>query len=169
MIILGIDVGVTGAIAALRDDGAFQDVRDLPIMVTGKAKWVDAMEMLHIVRDMRNGSEAVAFVERVHAMPMMGSVASNSKGMTLGSTLAALQIAGVAIELVEPGVWKRAMSLTAPKGTTDREKKLASLTRARMLFPAAPLTRVGDNNRAEALLIASYGQRFRQGRPEVAA
>jgi len=168
MIIIGVDCGITGAIAALRDDGAFMGVHDLPIMTAGKAKWIDAVEMLRIIRELRDGHDALAYVERTRAMPGMGGIASNSKGMALGSTLAAIQMAGIGIELVEPSVWKRALGLIAPKDTSDREKKLASLSRARLLFPAAPLERQLDNGRAEALLIASYAQRFRQKTQAVA-
>jgi hypothetical protein len=162
MLIFGLDVGITGGIAALAEDGSYIDCHDLPIMVHGKGKWVDGVELLKMVRDMRKGEPARAMVERIHAMPSMGAVANNSKGMTLGSTLATLQIAGCAIELVEPGTWKRALGMLAPN-TSDREKKHASLCRARQLFPMAPLTRIGDSGRAEALLIAHYTQRFRQG------
>jgi hypothetical protein len=155
---LGIDVGITGAIACLRDDGAFLDVEDLPVMTYRTAKWIDGTELLTIVRRMRQGSPAKAIVERIHAMPAMGALANNSKGMTLGSTLSILQVAGCAIELVEPGTWKRGLGLLAPK-STDREKKVASLHRARQLFPSAPLSRIADNGRAEALLIAHWHQR----------
>lgn len=159
MILLGVDVGITGAIAALRGDGAFQDVRDLPITSNGGAKWIDGPELLSIVRQMRNGAEARAIVERTHAMPKLGTVAANSKGMTLGSVLATLQIAGIAVELVTPQGWKRSLGLLAP-GTSDRQKKTASLHRARQLFPSAPLERQLDNGRAEALLIAHWACRY---------
>jgi hypothetical protein len=167
MLTLGFDCGVTGAVACLREDGAYVDCHDLPIMTYRTAKWIDGTVLLQMIREMRQGEPATAMVERIHGMPNMGSVANNSKGMTLGSTLSTLQIAGVAIELVEPGTWKRAMGLIAPK-STDREKKAASLHRARQLFPSAPLARIADSNRAEALLIAAYAQRFRQGQLEVA-
>lgn len=153
MLTFGVDVGITGAIACLRDDGAFLDVEDLPVMTYRTAKWIDGVVLLAIVRRMRQGQPVKAVVERIHAMPAMGALANNSKGMTLGSTLSILQVAGCAIELVEPGTWKRALGLIAPK-SSDREKKAASLHQARQLFPSAPLSRIADNGRAEALLIA---------------
>lgn len=167
MITLGIDVGVTGAIAALRDDGAFLDVRDLPVMSSGKTKWIDGPGLLSMIFDMRNGQEARAVVEHIHATPKMATTTGHSLGLTLGSVLATLQQAGIAIELVTPVTWKRSLGLLAP-GSTDREKKLASLCRARMLFPFAPLERQLDNGRAEALLIAHYSQRSRPGQLAVA-
>jgi crossover junction endodeoxyribonuclease RuvC len=160
MFTLGIDVGITGALAVISQrDGEVVALHDLPVMVWGKTKWIDAFELCGLIRHARAGHPCRAFVEHVHAMPKLGCVAANSKGMTLGSTLAALQFAGVAFELLPPTTWKRALGLIATD-STDSQKKLASLTRARMLFPTADLDRVKDHNRAEALLIAHYGQRY---------
>lgn len=168
MLTLGVDVGVTGAIGCLRDDGAFQDVEDLPIMFHGKTKWIDGTEFLAIVRRMKQGQPARAFVEKTQATPKIGVSTSNSMGLTLGSVLSILQIAGCSIELVYPQVWKRALNLI-DSSKSDRDKKHASLCRARQLFPSAPLTRHADNGRAEALLIAWYSQhRNPQGQLEVA-
>lgn len=167
MLTLGIDVGVTGAVACLRDDGAFQGVEDLPIMTHGKTRWIDGVEFLAIVRRLKQGQECRAFVEKTQATPKIGVTTANSMGLTLGSTLVVLQIAGCAIELVYPQVWKRALNLI-DSSKSDRDKKAASLHRARQLFPSAPLERHLDNGRAEALLIAHYSQRFKQGQLAVA-
>lgn len=167
MLYLGIDVGVTGAIACLGRDGEYLDVEDLPVMTHGKTKWIDPNEFLAIVRRMRDGREARAFVEKTQATPQIGVTTANSMGLTLGSVVATLLIAGVGIELVYPQNWKRALGLIN-RQSSDRDKKYASLQRARQLFPTAPLERQNDNGRAEALLIAHYGQRFQQGQLEVA-
>lgn len=161
MRILGIDVGVTGSVSAIRDDGAFEGVWDLPVMTLGKTKWIDAMGLLGILREARNGNDAIAVVEHIHATPKMGCTTGHSLGLTLGSVLGTVQIAGIPLELVTPVEWKRGLNLLMP-GASDREKKHASLCKARMLFPSAPLERQKDNGRAEALLIASWylrGQR----------
>lgn len=158
MITFGIDCGLTGAIAALDQRTGEVRVEDLPVMIHGAAKWIDAEEMLRIVRELREGRPARAVVEQVHAMPKLGVVAANSKGLTMGSLLAALQIAGVSIEFVAPTTWKRDLGLLAPKAS-DREKKHASLCKARLLFPTAELTRAKDHGRAEALLIAHWAVR----------
>lgn len=169
MLTIGVDVGITGAIAFLNTDGQFVAVHDLPVCVYGKSKWIDPMALLAIVRETRDAhgfrgtSPARAFVEQTHAMPKLGTVAANSKGMTFGSTVAALQIAGVSLELVTPQKWKASLGLLLP-GSSDREKKEASLTRARMLFPSADLDRKKDHGRAEALLIAHWAHRHVLGR-----
>lgn len=157
MIHLGIDVGISGAIAALNADGSFRDVRDLPIFTHGKTRWIDATELLSIIRDLRDGQSAHAMIEQIHGTPKMGVITCTSMGLTLGSTLGAIQFAGIRFELVKPQQWKKHFGLLMP-GAKDREKKHASLCRARQLFPTADLGRMKDNNRAEALLIAMYGE-----------
>lgn len=158
VITLGIDVGLTGAIAAIDEYEQLVALHDLPVMVHGSAKWIDGSVLLSLLCDIRGGKPARAIVEHVHAMPKLGTVAANSKGMTMGSVLATLQMASCAIELVSPQTWKRDLGLIAPK-SSDREKKAASLSKARMLFPTADLDRVKDHNRAEALLLASWAMR----------
>lgn len=167
MLTLGVDCGVTGAIACLRDDGAFQAVEDMPVMFHGKCKWADGIVLLDIVRRMKQGQACRAVVEKTQATPKIGVTTANSMGLSLGSTLAVLQIAGCSIELVYPQVWKRALGMLMPGGS-DREKKAASLHRARQLFPSAPLVRQLDNGRAEALLICWYAQRFLHGQGNLA-
>lgn len=162
MLTIGIDVGITGALAVLDEQEQLVGLEDLEVMVHGSAKWIDAQELLGVIRLLREGRPARAVVEHVHAMPKLGTVAANSKGMTMGSVLAALQIAGVAIELVSPQTWKRALGLIAPQAT-DTQKKRASLSKARMLFPTAELGLGKHHNRAEALLIAHWAVRHRNG------
>lgn len=169
MLIFGLDVGVKGCICCLRDDGAFLDLEDLPLVSYRSATWIDGIELAAIVRKWRGPDRvpAIAAVEHIHGMPKMTSVANNSKGLTLGSALSILQITGCKIELIPPQCWKRYHGLLMPKAT-DTEKKRASLRRARGLFPSAPLEQQSHHNRAEALLIGLYGLRDRQGQLAVA-
>lgn len=154
MLTIGIDVGVSGAIAVVESNGSLVTLQDLPIVVYGKLKWVDAPELVSIIREARQGRPAQAFVEHVHAMPKLSTVAANAMGRTFGSVVAAVQMAGVSLELVSPQKWKRDLGVTSDKD--------GSLSRARCLFPTADLHRVKDHNRAEALLIVHYAQRHLQ-------
>lgn len=166
MITIGVDVGVTGAIALLDDAGQLLGVRDLPICVNGALKWIDGPKLLTIIRNIAasaNDKHAQAFVERTQPMPKKGVVAANQQGLTLGSVLSTLHIAGVSTELVVPAVWKKTFGLLMPNAK-DGAKKEANRTKARMLFPACEdLERVKDHNRAEAMLIALYGYRLTRG------
>jgi len=157
---IGIDVGLTGALATLDEQGDARFIADLPIASSGSVKWIDGGELLRLLFAARHGDQpARVIVEQVGPMPKLGIVAANSKGLTLGSVLAILQVAQLPFELVSPVRWKRALGLIMPQAS-DNEKKAASLQKARQLFPKADLDRVKDHNRGEALLLAHYAQRF---------
>lgn len=159
MLTLGVDVGVTGCIACLRDDGMFLDLEDLPIVFHRKTKLIDGIVLRDIVRRMRQGQPAIAVIEKTQPTPKLGVTQAFSMGMTLGSTIDALRFGGCSLEFVLPQVWKRAAGLLMP-GATDTEKKRASLNQARKLFPSAPLDLAGNHNRAEAMLIARWHQQW---------
>lgn len=169
MITIAIDVGVSGALASLDESGNIVSVRDLPLTIHGKQKWINGGELLRMLFAARRGDQpARVFVEYMHALPMMddeggttrggGLYAASKKGMVLGSILSILEVAQLPFELVVPQKWKRALNLIMPKATYQQRKQ-ASLDRARMLFPKAPLHLQKHDGRAEALLIAHYGQR----------
>lgn len=60
------------------------------------------------------------------------------------------------IELVAPGTWKKALGLSSDKA--------ASLHKARLLYPDAPLGFKKDHNRGEAILLATYARSRFDGR-----
>jgi hypothetical protein len=67
-----------------------------------------------------------------------------------GSVLSVLQVLRLPVELITPAVWKRALGLSS--------QKLASLHKARLLFPGAELHLAKHDGRAEALLLAYHAQ-----------
>jgi len=155
--IIGIDPGVTGAIAVIRNSITDFAVHDLPITQLDSGKYIAALDLIGILRNLRRGESAVAYLERVHAMPKNGSVAAFSQGCTFGAIVAAIEVAGIPLVLVTPIGWKSALGVRGAKGESDRARKERSLGKARLLFPNAPLERAKDHGRAEALLIAYYG------------
>lgn len=164
-IILGIDVGVTGAIAAIDADGQYRGIEDLRVCRDKSTAWIDGPELVSSLQRLTGGATARAFIERLGAMPKSkggqefgGAHTAIVRGLVLGSVLASIQIAGIGGELITSVQWKRALGL--PK------EKHASLDKARMLYPRArgKLDRKCDHNRAEALLIAHFGHRFRLNR-----
>jgi len=161
--IIGIDPGLTGAVAIIGPDGT--TVEDLPVVRDGKLAWIDGLELEWLVRSMVGGNDdAVAYVERVGAHPVGGFVVAHSQGLTLGSVLAVLQFCRVPVHLVPSNVWKRAMGVQGDKDEAQKVRKQRSLDRARLLFPNLRLDRAKDHNRAEALLLAAYGQAQQAGR-----
>ena len=149
-LVLGIDPGVAGACAAIGERGEFVAVFDLPVCRDGKLAWVHGEDFRELLGETRNGRHVLrAFVERPQHMPGQGGTSSITIGAGIGSLLATLQVSVTPWELVTPGSWKRALGLPPEKS--------AAVDKARALFPTAPLTRKGDHNRAEALLLAAYG------------
>lgn len=150
--VIGIDPGLTGAIAVVDHDGALLALSDLPIIRDGKLSWVDGGRLQSFLIDTLTGRSARALVERVQAFPKQGRSSAFNFGVGFGSILSVLQARHIAIELVTPASWKRAMGLT--------NDKQASLDKARLLFPGADLPFAKHDGRAEALLLAQYGLRM---------
>jgi len=147
---IGVDCGISGAIALLNDNGSFISVHDMPVMAgTGKRQQVNASELAKIFRSMFEGGEA--YVERVSAMPKQGVSSMFSFGTSYGIVLGVLAAIGIPTILVTPQSWKKRA------GLTGKEKDYAR-TLAQQLYPAAELGRKKDIGRADALLIARFGE-----------
>jgi crossover junction endodeoxyribonuclease RuvC len=147
-LILGIDPGLSGALAVLGPAGDLERVADLPVIRDGRLAWIDGAALQSLLIEALSGRPARAIVERVSAMPRQGVASAFTFGVTLGSILAICQARHLAIELVTPAVWKRALGLSSDKR--------ASLDKARLLYPSAELDLAKHDGRAEALLLAHY-------------
>jgi len=159
MVIIGFDVGLSGAACALLVSNMgveFMDCIDLPTRADG------TKQPLHIAplgRWLENICPDEAWIENVQPMggqgaassPMMGSAAFRF-GMACGALRGALEAYEVPIRLVVPTVWKRHHQLLKCGKEASRELAIS-------LLPAAArfLTRKLDHNRSEACLIALYG------------
>jgi crossover junction endodeoxyribonuclease RuvC len=153
-VVIGVDPGATGAIAALDTDGGIVAVHDMPHHggIVSPALIADILSDLRLAHDL-----AVAWVERVHAMPRQGVSSSFKFGDAYGTVKGVLGGARVPLELVTPGKWKGDAGLTSDKGASRR--------RAIELWPehSATFARVKDDGRAEACLIARHGLLQRSG------
>lgn len=150
MILLGIDPGISGAYAVLHGDAVVQ-VEDLPVFVhIGRKRRTeldlatlgDTLEALHIEH---------VFLERVAARPRQGVTSMFRFGFTAGAICGLLTGMNIPMSFVTPQVWQRHHGI-GPSPDAARQ-------RAMQLFPSACscLAKKRDANRADALLIASYG------------
>ena len=157
-LIIGIDPGMTGAIAILAPKGD-HDVWEARHTADGKRV---QLPPLHNIRTLALESESVhVFIEDINATPKFGSQTSFKMGRALGALETwASMIPGASIEYVKPMKWKKAFGLVLAKKLNANEAKRVSLECARRLFPQVDLHRVADHNKAEALLIAEYGRRI---------
>ena len=151
MLIIGIDPGLTGAVAFLRD-GVYVGVDDMPTVGkgAGSVKFeVSPAGLKQIIKEHLQEGEFVAVVlERVNAMPGQGVSSVFSLGDSFGCARSVAATAGFELTYVVPVTWKKSYSLG-----TDKE---ASRALAIRYYPAAPLHLKKHDGRAEALLMARW-------------
>ncbi len=172
MILLGIDPGLSGAIAAVGGNGDWLQTYATPVLQTGKGNRrvydVTAMAMLlhDLTRDCDRIGGTRAAIERQQAMPSsvggrkQGTVSAFAQGYGYGLWLGLLAGLEIPHEILRPQAWQRAV------GVVPKSGKAGSLTRASQLWPDAPLRgpRGGAlDGVADALLIAEAGRRIHQG------
>lgn len=158
MIFLGIDPGLTGAVAAVDSAGtcAVEDLPTTPIPGGGLVKRrVDGLALAKLLRNLVPiGHECLIVIEAVRAMGGKNNAVQTQGSLmrTLGAIEATAEILRLKSHQIDPRQWKAFYGLDKDK---DR-----SLNIARELYPLAAhkLARVKDHNRAEALLLAHYGQ-----------
>jgi crossover junction endodeoxyribonuclease RuvC len=157
MIILGIDPGLSGALAFLdarTNELVVEDMPTVEVRRNNKLKReVSAQLVANII--VRKHVEA-AFLERVNAMTGQGVSSVFSFGRSSGIMEGVLAAFDIPTTLVTPQAWQKAMNV--------RDGKDGSRERAMQLFPASAdlFRRKKDDGRSDATLISVYG--FNQGR-----
>lgn len=155
MTVLGIDPGVSGAVARVSDDGA--RVWSPEVYKEGSRTRISPLWVRSVL--LTSPQPTLVVMERQSTRPGEAGVASFSAGWNAAVYHSVAQILGLRFEWVAPPTWKARFSLLAP-GLTPAERKSAALQRARELWPdlADDLKRVSDHGRADALLIAEWAR-----------
>lgn len=162
MRVIGIDPGISGAVAVIEIMGGVDGiapkcigVTDIPAIGTAAKARVDAIEL-------RNWIEVYhpdfAGIERAGSFPKQGIASTFKYARAVGTIEAVVACCGIPMTLVEPSKWKRAFHLNS-----DKE---ASRQLAIGLFPHAhdQLNLKRHHQRAEAMLIALFTANNRTGR-----
>jgi crossover junction endodeoxyribonuclease RuvC len=151
---IGIDPGLTGALALLSDVGALVALHDTPVISLktsrGLRREYDVPGLLTLLKPYA-GSQVHVILEESQPMPGQGVRSMFTIGLGFGVWLGVLAALNMPYTRVRPAVWKRALGL-------GKDKEQARL-KAMQLFPTAALRRKQDHGRAEALLLAWYGWR----------
>ena len=158
-LVVGIDPGLSGALAVLDADGSVECVHDLPIIRDRSLAWIDRGELQSLIVSALQGRTAHAIVERVSSMPKQGIGSAFLFGCGFGSILGVLQALHLPIMFVTPAVWKGFYGLS--------KDKHASLHKGRLLYPTAELRLARHDGRAEALLIARFGVTHSAGKARI--
>jgi crossover junction endodeoxyribonuclease RuvC len=153
--ILGIDPGLTGALAFYDPLSGDLTVEDMPVFSekrNGKNKsCLDLYQLARIVDD-KASQVKKAVVELVGAMPKQGVSSSFSFGFSAGAAQTVVAANLIPMLTVPPTVWKKALKLNASK---DGSRIMASKLMPRHAHLWALKKHDG---RAEAALLAYYGE-----------
>lgn len=179
-VIIGIDIGFSGAIAVLdAATGSCLALHKMPTVTTTKKaqrrvkikeNGVGVVKNKHKVKSSEEIDEtafreilkpyignAHVYFEKAQVMPKQGISSSGRYMMSFGFVRGVCIGLGIPYTLVHPVVWKKKILMHMAKD------KGGSLVRAKQLFPntvlrASSLCKKDDHNMAEALLIAEYGR-----------
>lgn len=150
MNVMGIDPGVTGAIA-LYSGGQEVFIEDIPYVESGSKgkKEVNVQGYADLI-EFSFGNADEAAIELVGPMPKQGVTSSFNFGQTFGIIKGVVAACRIPYTLISPVKWKMELGLN-----NDGEK---SRQRALQWFPKSShyFARKMDHNRAEAALIAKY-------------
>ena len=153
MRIIGIDPGLSGAIAIL-DEKKVVSIFDMPVMSEGKKnkRQLNSAQLVSILKEHKNSNdEMVVVVEQVNAMPGQGVTSMFNFGQSFGAIKGICAALNLPIFFVRPSKWKKHFELI-------NSSKDASRTKVIEMYPSLSnqLTRKKDVNKTDAILIARY-------------
>jgi crossover junction endodeoxyribonuclease RuvC len=149
--VLGIDVGLTGALALLSGDEVLL-VEDMPVHVIASGRKVRAELDVPTLRQLLTQRPIDhVVIEKVAARPGQGVVSMFKFGHCAGAVYGLVAGLQLPCSFVLPQAWQRAAGI-GPSPDAARQ-------RAAQLYPAiaSQLTRKRDAGRADAILIARHG------------
>ena len=159
MIILGIDPGLSGALAFFDTERGDLEILDMPTLKAGtKGKNIVDIDTLAREIDCRASFVTHAFLELVGTRPGEGPVGAFSFGEGYGVIKGILAANFIPRTLIRPAEWKKAMRVPAEKD--------GARARASQLLPrhAEKWSLVKHDGRAEASVICVFGmQRLQAG------
>ena len=155
MLIIGIDPGISGSICFF-EDGKILDVIEMPTMIEGKKnkKQVNGSQIYNEItkRTKQTDKKNIkVIIEQVSAMPGQGVTSMFNFGQSFGILKGICSAMQLPMYFVRPAKWKKYFNLI-------NSEKDASRTRAIEIFPyfSSQLSKKKDNNKADAILIASF-------------
>ena len=153
MKVIGIDPGLSGAIAILKNNKVL-GIFDIPVMTEGKKnkRQLNSAHLVNIIKENIAGDEeTVVIVEQVNAMPGQGVTSMFNFGQTFGAIKGICAALNLPIFFVRPLKWKKHFELV-------NSSKDSSRTKAIEMYPTLSnqLAKKKDVNKSDAILIARF-------------
>lgn len=189
-IFIGIDPGVTGAVALFAPGEKAIQIVDTPVVTVRNTRRDFVLSDMAKLFEGLESEECLVALEDVHPMPREGVASAGAfmRGVGLWEgILAALHISCIK---VPPQVWKRELGVSMPPATPKKRarvklsraaqkiqdkfdeaerrrrstaQKARAILIAQRLFPGVDLPRKKDHGRADAILLAEYARRKSEG------
>ena len=153
MIVVGIDPGLSGAIAILENNKVL-NIFDMPVMAEGKKnkRQLNSAQLVSIIKDgTKPESEIAVVVEQVNAMPGQGVTSMFNFGQTFGAIKGVCAALELPIFFVRPSKWKKHFELINSSKDSSRTKVIE-------MYPSLSnqLAKKKDVNKSDAILIARF-------------
>ena len=153
MIIIGIDPGLSGAIAVLENNKVL-NIFDMPVMSEGKKnkRQLNSALLVDLIKENIDINDEVSVVvEQVNAMPGQGVTSMFNFGQTFGAIKGICAALKLPIFFVRPSKWKKHFELI-------NSSKDASRTKVIEMYPtlSGQLAKKRDVNKSDAVLIAKF-------------
>ena len=126
MKIIGIDPGLSGAIAVLENHKVL-NIFDMPVMPEGKKnkRQLNSAHLVSLIKENISTSEEVAIVvERVNAMPGQGVTSMFNFGQTFGAIKGICAALELPIFFIRPAKWKKHFELINSSKDSSRTKTI---------------------------------------------
>ena len=153
MRIIGIDPGLSGAIAVL-DNNKVLKIYDMPVMAEGKKnkRQLNSAQLVNIIKEnIEKHEEINVVVEQVNAMPGQGVTSMFNFGQTFGAIKGVCAALNLPIFFIRPSKWKKYFELINSSKDSSRTKAIEMY-----LSIANQLSKKKDVNKSDAILIARF-------------
>ena len=153
MIVVGIDPGLSGAIAILENNKVL-NIFDMPVMAEGNKnkRQLNSAQLVNIIKDStKPDAELAVVVEQVNAMPGQGVTSMFNFGQTFGAIKGVCAALELPIFFVRPSKWKKHFELINSSKDSSRTKVIE-------MYPSlsSQLAKKKDVNKSDAILIARF-------------
>ena len=153
MKIIGIDPGLSGAIAVLENNKVIK-IFDIPVMSEGKKnkRQLNSALLVNLLKEnIQKDEDVTVVVEQVNAMPGQGVTSMFNFGQTFGALKGICAALELPIFFVRPSKWKKHFELINSSKDASRTKAIEMYQKL-----SSQLSKKKDVNKSDAILIAKF-------------